>query len=60
MTTWTTVTAGLEYRFHRPKDEPLVWMADAVAGAVLASLTRGAKGKGYTDRLSILALRQVP
>jgi hypothetical protein len=32
----------LRYRFERPHHEPLLWLADAIAGAATASLADGA------------------
>lgn len=40
--------AELTYPFERPSAEPLLWLPDAVAGAVAAGLTGDA---GYLERL---------
>ncbi len=44
-----TAPPGLAYRFAWPHDEPLLWIADALASATGASLATS--GTGYLERL---------
>lgn len=46
--------ADLTYVFARSSDEPLLWLADAMAGAILAHL-----GEGRTEYLDVLPSGQV-
>jgi hypothetical protein len=36
-----SVSAGIRVEFARPKDEPMLWVPDAVAGAVNAAASGG-------------------
>jgi hypothetical protein len=49
---------GFRYRFARPKEEPLLWLADAVAGAVGAHL--GGTTSAYLGELrpTVLSIRR--
>lgn len=44
----------LTYRFARAIDEPVLWMADALAGAATAQI---ADGPAYLDRLADIVIR---
>ena len=46
---------SLRYRFTRPKEEPLLWLPDSIAGALSAS--RAAEGDAYEGRLEALRIR---
>lgn len=50
---------GLTYAFNRPQAEPLLWVADAVAGAVATHLADG--NSGYVGLLpaGLLAIRDI-
>jgi hypothetical protein len=44
------IAADMRYEFRRPRDEPLLWAADAIAGAVSAHRFDGRSD--YVDRLA--------
>jgi hypothetical protein len=49
----------VEVNFMAPRDEPLLWAADALAGATLACVTRSPKAGAYADALGGLPIREV-
>lgn len=54
------VSGGFTHRFEAPKVEPLLWVPDAIAGAVGMHLAN--KAHGYFDKLgtgSLLVVRRV-
>lgn len=54
------VSASVPFTFERPGDEPLLWLPDALAGAVGAELAEG--DVTYTERLpaETCTVREVP
>lgn len=49
----------VDVSFLAPRDEPLLWAADAVAGATLACVTRSPKARAYAEILGIETFREV-
>jgi hypothetical protein len=49
----------VEVNFMAPRDEPLLWAADALAGATLACVARSPKAGAYADILGALPIREV-
>jgi hypothetical protein len=50
---------NVEVGFMEPRDEPLLWAADAIAGATLACVTRSPKAAAYAEILGVLPYREV-
>jgi hypothetical protein len=53
------IAPGVEVSFAPPRDEPLLWAADAIAGATLACVTRSPKASAYAEILGVLPIREV-
>jgi hypothetical protein len=55
----SALPADVEVSFRVPRDEPLLWAADALAGATLACVTRSPKAGAYAEALGTLPIREV-
>src|SRR5258708_18320057 len=53
------ISPNAELTFAAPPHEPLLWAADALAGATLASVTRSPRATEYAQVLGVLPIREI-
>jgi hypothetical protein len=53
------LATDVEVTFAVPRDEPLLWAADALAGATLACVTRSPRADAYSRVLGLLPIHNV-
>jgi hypothetical protein len=55
----SAISHDADLTFAAPRDEPLLWAADALAGATMACATRSSRAGQYAEALGAFSIQEI-